>query len=77
MTRITDDGEILEPAAVETLRTHHSRLRTFGKGQRPWRGKGWTTWTGLKGILVARLGEICGGEVKGTGGENWYGEGGG
>ena len=51
-------GEKLEPEAVETRRIHHSRWRTSGKRWRPLRGKGWTTWTGLRGIQIARQGEM-------------------
>ena len=43
----------MEPAARETTRIHHSRVRTSGKERRPRRGKGWTTWTELKGTLTA------------------------
>ena len=39
----------MNTAAKKTLRTHHSRWRMSGKERSPRRGRGWTTWTGLKG----------------------------
>ena len=66
----------MEKVALETPRTHHSRWRTSSKERRLQKVKSWTTWTGLKGTLTVGQGEkrsqIVGGEVEGTGGENWY-----